>query len=47
MANWQAAIYNTLKAAETAIETVDETKHLHVFSFLEGAHQKVGVINGS
>lgn len=45
MANWAATTHNTLANAKTAIETVDETKQIHLLSFLEGAHQKIGIIN--
>jgi len=46
MANWVATIQNTLKDAETAIETIDASKQIHLLSFLEGAHQKTMVMNG-
>jgi hypothetical protein len=45
MANWTTTIYDSLAAAETAIEVVDSTKFLHIFAFKDGAHDKVGVVN--
>lgn len=45
MPSWAATICNTLASAETAIETVDETKQIHLLSFLEGANQKVMIMN--
>lgn len=45
MANWTASIYDTLAAAETAIEVLDSTKFLHVFAFKDGMHDKIGVVN--
>lgn len=47
MANWAAIIYDTLAAAETAIETIDDGKEIVVAAFKEGALQKVLVAEGN
>lgn len=44
MANYAVDHYDSLKGAETAIETIDESKQLHLIGFLRGAQQKIGVV---
>lgn len=43
MAKWIVDIYDTLAAAETAIELIDNTVTLHIVAFKEGSLQKVMV----
>jgi len=44
MANWIADVYDTLAAAETAIELIDNTTTIHILGFKEGATQKILVV---
>lgn len=41
---WIADIYDTLKDAAAAIETIDNTVTLHILGFKEGALQKILVV---
>lgn len=47
MAKWIVNIYDTLAAAETAIEAIDNTVTIHVFGFKEGAKQKIVVVKST
>ena len=47
MAKWKADIYDALKEAETAIETIDNTITLHILGFKEGAKQKILVVKSA
>ena len=47
MANWIATLYDTLAAAETGIETIDDGKEIAIAAFKEGALQKVLVAEGN
>lgn len=47
MANWGADVYDTLAAAETAIELIADSKELHLIAFKQGVLQKVLVAQGS
>lgn len=44
MANWIWNTYDTIKAAETAVETINNSVTIHVFGFKEGALQKIIVV---
>ena len=44
MANWIADVYDTLAAAATAIELIDNTTTIHILGFKEGAMQKILVV---
>ena len=47
MGDWAVNIYDTLKDAETAIETIDSGVALHILGFKEGAKQKIMVVNAT
>ena len=47
MAKWVWNTYDTIAAAETAIELLDNTVTLHVFGFKEGALQKIVVVSAT
>jgi len=47
MANWIVDVYDTLKAAEAAIETIDNTVVLHILGFKEGTKQKIMVVKSA
>lgn len=44
MAKWIWNTYDTIAAAETAVELIDNTVEIQVFGFKEGALQKIIVI---
>lgn len=44
MVNYAVEYYDSLSSAKTAIELVDESKQLHLFGFMQGANQKIGVV---
>lgn len=43
MGNWSVTIYDSVAAAETALETMDSTVLVHIVAFKDGAKQKVMV----
>lgn len=47
MAKWKVNVYDTLAAAETAIEAIENTVTIHVFGFKEGANQKIMVVKSA
>jgi len=48
MGNWVWTTYDSIAAAETAVEALDSTAiTLHVFGFKEGALQKICVVKSS
>lgn len=47
MANWIWDTYDTIKAAETAVEAISNGVTIHVFGFKEGAKQKIVVVKSA
>lgn len=47
MADWIVDVYDSLAAAETAIEAIDTTITLHVVGFMDGAKQKIMVVKSA
>ena len=47
MGNWAVNIYDTLKEAATAIETIDSGVTIHILGFKEGTLQKIMVVNAT
>jgi len=47
MANWVWNTYDTIAAAETAVELIANTVTIHVFGFKEGALQKIVVVSAT
>lgn len=47
MANWAVEVYDSLDAAEDAIELIDSSANtIIVYSFMQGSHQKTVVLTG-
>lgn len=47
MGNWAVDTYDSIAAAETAIELIDSSTNLHVLGFMQGTHQKIVVIKAT
>lgn len=47
MVNWIWDTYDTIAAAETAVEAIANTVTIHVFGFKEGALQKIIVVKSA